>query len=166
HFAAAETATSDLSVSSGGKDPGVQIIPASFAGLTVEVVKGVQEEPVQGWVNGPWRPAPTALYHWTAQGRTTATYVVHPTAAGAPNPVVSVQTLPVTDAQGQPARATACAITFADGSRHLYCTADKDAGTVSFGGCTTDGRCALVALDAKGEVTRTILAEGKLLAGK
>jgi len=166
HFAAAETATSDLSVSSAGKDPGVQIIPASFAGLTVEVVKGVQEEPVQGWVNGPWRPAPTALYHWTAQGRTTATYVVCPTAAGAQNPVVSVQTLPVTDAQGQPAKATACTITFADGTRHLYCTADNDAGTVSFGGYQTDGRCALVALDARGEVTRTILAEGKLLAGK
>jgi hypothetical protein len=126
----------------------------------------VEEEPVQGWVNGPWRAAPTALYHWTTPGRTTATYVVYPTAAGQANPVSSVKPLPVTDAQGQPAKATACEITFADGTRSLYCYADKGAGAVTFGGYTTDGRCALVALDARGEVTRTILAEGKTLAGK
>lgn len=166
HFAAAEAATDGLSVSSAGKDPGVQIIPATFEGLSVEVVKGVEEEPVQGWVNGPWRAAPTALYHWTTPGRTSATYVAYPTAAGQANPVSAVKQLPVTDAQGQPAKATASEITFADGTKHLYCYADKDAGTVSFGGYTTDGRCTLVALDAKGEVTRTILAEGKALTGR
>ena len=94
------------------------------------------------------------------------TYVLYPTAAGKTSPVASVKSLAVTAAAGQPAKATAAEITFADGSKHLYLNADKDAGTVHFGGYVSDGRCALVALDAKGQVTRTILAGGKTLTGQ
>lgn len=163
HFTAPEATVAGLAAGTSGAESGIQIIPAGFEGLTVEVVKGVTEEPVQGWVNGPWRAAPTALYHWTAQGPSRVTYVLYPTAAGQQSPVTAVKPLAVTDDQGQPARASACEITFADGSRHLYCYAEKGAGTCHFGGYATDGRSALVALDAQGKVTRTILAEGKVL---
>ncbi|MCX7047125.1 MAG: heparinase II/III family protein [Candidatus Sumerlaeota bacterium] len=163
HFSADEATTNGLAVSARDKEAGIQITPAAFAGLTAQVVKGVKEEPVQGWANGPWRPVPTALYHWTGAGPYRVTYLLYPTAPGKTSPVVSVKTLPVSDAQGQPAKAAAAEITFTDGSKHLYCAMDKDAGACSFGGYTSDGRCALVAMDARGAVTRTILAGGKLL---
>lgn len=166
HFADPETTTTGLAVSSGGKDPGVLVQAAATEGLAVEVVKGLTEEPVQGWANGPWRGVPTALYRWQGAGVSRVTYVVYPTAAGQPAPVVAVTPLAVTDEKGGAAPATAAEIRFADGSRHLYCYADPGAGLCEFGGYRSDGRCALVALDAAGEVTRTILAGGKLLAGK
>lgn len=163
HFTADETTTRDLSVSSSGKEAGVQITPMPLPGVSVQVVKGQEEEPVQGWVNGPWRAVPTALYHWQAAGPTYMTYVVYPTAAGQESPIAAVKSVPVTDDPGQPAKATASEIVFADGSRQFYVYADRDAGTVHFAGYATDARCALVGLDAKGQVTRTIVADGKLL---
>ena len=163
HFTANDAAVTGLAASIGGAESGLQIMPAGFDGLSVQVVKGRTEEPVQGWVNGPWRAAPTAVYHWTAQGPSRVTYVLYPTAAGKQSPVTAVKPLAVTDDQGNPARASACEISFADGSRHLYCYAETGAGTCHFGGYATDGRCALVALDPHGQVQRTILAEGKVL---
>jgi hypothetical protein len=63
-------------------------------GLSVKIVEG-QEEPVQGWLTkgiSSVRPAPVAIYR--ARGKTThLIYVLAPSAAGAPDPVKSVESL-------------------------------------------------------------------------
>jgi hypothetical protein len=163
HFAGKDAVTDRLAVSTSGADAGMQIVPAGFAGLTVQVVKGVEEEPVQGWAQEPWRAVPTALYHWTAKGTSRVTYVLVPTPAGGTNPVTEIRPIPVAAAGGTPANATAVEIRFRDGSRHMYLYADKGAGKCVFGGFVTDGRCALIAIDPNGKETRRILAEGTLL---
>lgn len=166
HLEAPEAKAEGLNVSAGGEQAGMTLMAASQTPLTVQVVKGVEEEPVQGWAQSPWHAIPTALYHWEANQPTRVTYVMYPTAAGETCPVKEVRALPVTDAQGQPAKANAAEIIFNDGTRHLYLYADKDAGTCSFGGYQTDGRCALIALDAQGKVTQTILAAGTVLQAR
>lgn len=163
HFAADEAKAEGLTAQTTTPDAGVQIMAAPLPGLAVRIVKGHEEEPVQGYVNGPWRPAPTAVYGWKATAPSRVTYVVYPTPAGQASPVKEVKAVPVTDDAGQPAKATAADIVFTDGSHHLYMYADAGAGTVHFGGYRSDGRCALMAFDAQGNVTRMILAAGKVL---
>lgn len=164
HFAGDEATTAGLAVSSaGGKQPGLQLAAAGPEGLAVEVVKGVEEEPVQGWAQGPWRPVPTALYRWTVQGPSQVTYVLYPAPAGKPGAVAGVKSLPVTDEQGRPAAGSACEISFADGRRALYCYTGQSGQKRCFGGYVTDGRCALVSFDAKGGPGQMILAEGAVL---
>ena len=163
HFAGKDATIDRLAVSTSGADAGMQIVPAAFEGLTAQVVKGVEEEPVQGWAQEPWRPVPTALYRWTAKKPTRVTYVLVPTPAGGVSPVTGVKSIPVAAAGGKPAKATAIEIKFRDEVRHMYLYADKGAGKCAFGGFVTDGRCALIAIDANGKETRRILAEGTLL---
>lgn len=62
------------------------LVPAAQDGLAVSVVKG-QDEPFQGWSNGPWRAVPTAVYTWQAQGPTQQAMVVYPLAPGQECPV-------------------------------------------------------------------------------
>jgi len=62
------------------------VVPWRREGLAGAVVKG-QEDPVQGWANGPWRPVPTAAFTWKAKGLTQAAWVLWPTPAGQTCPV-------------------------------------------------------------------------------
>lgn len=163
HLNADEARIGGQSVSTVGEDANLHLLPVGNEGLTVEVVKGVQEEPVQGWANGPWRAVPTALYRWQASGVTRQTFVLYPTAAGQECPVTRVQALPVTTPDGAPAAATAARLEFADGTVHLYCLADDKAGLCRFGGYETDARCALVGLDAAGEPVRQVVCLGSIL---
>lgn len=50
-------------------------------------MKGIAEEPVQGWANRPWRPVPTALYEWRTAGTSRRVFVIYPAAAGEACPV-------------------------------------------------------------------------------
>ncbi|MCE5238007.1 heparinase II/III family protein [bacterium] len=163
HFAADEATVNGLTVATPTTDAAVQITAAPREGLSLRVVKGLEEEPVQGWANGPWRPVPTALYEWKTSGPSRVTYVVYPTPAGQASPVQAVKSLPVTTDQGQPASASAADIIFADGSHHVYLYADAGAGMCHFGGYRSDARCALLALDAQGNIQRMVLAAGKVL---
>jgi len=163
HFAADQATASGLAVATPTTDAAVQIIAAPQEGLSLRVVKGVEEEPVQGYANGPWRPVPTALYEWKTTGPSRVTYIIYPTASGQASPVKEVKAVPVTNDLGQPANASAADILFTDGSHHLYLYADAGAGTCHFGGYRSDGRSALIALDVQGNVQRMILAAGKVL---
>jgi len=163
HFAADQATVNGLAVATPTTDAAVQITAAPREGLTLRVVKGVEEEPVQGYANGPWRAVPTALYEWKTTGASRVTYVITPTAAGQTSPVKEVKTIPVTTDAGQPANASAADIIFTDGSHHLYLYADAGTGTCHFGGYKSDGRSALVAVDGAGKVQRMILAAGKVL---
>ncbi|OGV67538.1 MAG: hypothetical protein A3K19_17685 [Lentisphaerae bacterium RIFOXYB12_FULL_65_16] len=57
------------------------IVPLAGNGLAARVVKG-QEDPVQGWANGPWRPVPTAVYARKGSGMVQFAYVCIPLAKG------------------------------------------------------------------------------------
>jgi hypothetical protein len=163
HFPAGEAQAAGLTAQTLAKEANVTIVAAPREGLGVRIVKGVAEEPVQGWAQGPWGPVPTALYEWKATGPSRVTYVLYPTAAGQASPVKEVKALTVTNDQGQPAQASAAEIVFADGSRHMYLYADAGAGMCHFGGYKSDARSALVALDGEGKIQRMVLAAGRVL---
>lgn len=163
HLNADEVRTDGHKVSTIGDAASLHLQPVESDNLTVEVVKGVEEEPVQGWANGPWRAVPTALYRWQAAGVTRQVFVLYPTPTGQECPVVRVAPLPVTTADGQPAAATGARIEFADGTVHLYCNTDSGAGLCRFGGYETDARCALVELNAAGQPSRQVVCLGQVL---
>jgi hypothetical protein len=104
--------------------PNLLLWPVARGKLDVGVVKGVEEEPVQGWADGPWRPVPTAVF--TCRGRDTVRLltVVYPLPPGARSPVRAVEPLEVT-AGGRPdPRAVALRVRFEDGARHTLLLAD------------------------------------------
>ena len=66
--------------------PGLAVMPRSDAALSVDIVKGREEEPVQGWAGDPWRPVPTAVVGLRGRGRMEVATVVCPQIEG-PSPV-------------------------------------------------------------------------------
>ena len=66
----------------------VSIIPLADELLTVEIVKGREEDPVQGWAGQPWRAIPTAVYRRSGRGVVRLQFVLEPTAKGA-QPAIS-----------------------------------------------------------------------------
>ncbi len=56
-------------------------------GTTVEIVKGKEDEPVQGWAGQPWRAIPTAVYRTSGRGVVRLHFVLEPLAPGV-QPVV------------------------------------------------------------------------------
>ena len=76
-----------------------------FDSLTVTLVQGREDAPVQGWASQPWRAIPTAIYARSGKGVVTFLFVLAPSAKGAPSPVRHV---------GR-AAADAARIVFADG---------------------------------------------------
>jgi len=158
----AEDAQADaksLAVTTRGdaKGPNMVVWPvAATARLNVAVVKGVEEEPVQGWANGPWRAVPTARITWKGPGTVRVATVLYPLAPGAECPIRSVAPIPVTIG-GQPAAdAMAVRIVFASGAEHTLMAADCPGvrrqcgavttesqlfGSVAAGGKTTEFQC-------------------------
>lgn len=111
--------------------------------LAVDVVKGIAEEPVQGWANYPWRAVPTALFRNTAAGSVRNVYVLAPSPSEQPD--VSVETVK-SDPAGECLR-----VTRADGSADVIAlSATEGGGEQSLGPVITDGRVAVVSLDARG----------------
>lgn len=47
-------------------------------GLTPEIVKGKEDEPVQGWASGPWRAIPTAIYRKSGVGVVRLVFALDP----------------------------------------------------------------------------------------
>ena len=91
---------------------------AAAAKLDLSVVKGIEEEPVQGWANGPWCAVPTAVLTWNASGTVRVATVLYPLPPGRDCPIRSVAPLAVTS-DGKPAAdAMAIRIWFANGAEH------------------------------------------------
>lgn len=164
HLNAGEAAGEGLAVrAAGSQSPGLLLQAAPCPGLGVRLVKGLEEEPVQGWANQPWRPVPTALFEWQASGVSRQMFLIHPSAPGKQAPVRAVEALPVTTPEGTPAAALAMRIRFADGRTELICHADPGAGLCRFGGWETDARGAVVGLDGSGRAVRTAACLGSRL---
>jgi hypothetical protein len=98
--------------------------PVSAGPLDVEIVRGREEEPVQGWAQ-PWRPVPTAVYTWESKGVARVATVLCPSAPKKASALKSVRLLPVTTA-GKPCDdAIAVRIELADGKVHTLLQADN-----------------------------------------
>lgn len=78
----AETAQAD-SATQAVRTAGLNLVPAVSEGLSVEIVKGKEEEPVQGWAGSPWRAIPTAIYRKSGAGVARFLFVLEPLKADA-----------------------------------------------------------------------------------
>jgi hypothetical protein len=107
HLDAAEAAADEATKTV--RTDGLAIFPSAAAGLAVQIVKGKEDAPVQGWASGPWRAIPTAIYAKSGKGVVTFLFVLAPSAKGVPPPVSSVER-----AAADPTALTA-RIAFADG---------------------------------------------------
>ena len=162
HLDADEATVGDgLSVTSvtGGGESHLRIHPLPTDGLDVQIVKGREEEPVQGWsytMIGRRGAIPTAVYSLAGAGERTMAYVLWPVAAGGQSPVESIERLDAGEG------AVAGEIALADGSRHLFAFGGyRD--EVEFGGFATDADVAFVAVDADGAVGRSFVYGGEEL---
>lgn len=86
HLDAAEAAVDEPAKTV--RTDGLVVVPELENGLTVEIVKGREEEPVQGWASSPWRAIPTAIYRKSGRGVTQFLFVLEPLAKGT-QPAVS-----------------------------------------------------------------------------
>ncbi len=155
------TVGDDLSVTSvtGEDQSHLVIAPLPTEGLSVEVVKGLEEEPVQGWsyaMIGRKGAIPTAIYRLTGAGEQTMAYILCPVEAGGASPITSVERLDADEG------AVAGALTFADGSRHVFIFQTR-AAEASFGDFSTDAQVAFVELRPDGAVGRSFLYGGNEL---
>jgi len=135
------------------------ILPLPIGGVKVEVVKGVEEEPVQGW---SWAALshkgaiPTAIYRLSGSGEQAMCYILWPLPAGEELPVAGCKRLDASD------DTIAGEITLTDGSRHLFVFSPRAQHT-SFGGFQTDAEVAFVEVKADGKIGRTFLHDGNEL---
>jgi hypothetical protein len=116
-------------------------------GLSVEIVKGKSEEPVQGWSNGPWRAIPTAIYAATGTGTVRMAFALEPVAAGATPKVKGVRVLPgVTDG-------LALELTLADGTRRVIVQRDAAGEPVTVAGVQAAKEITVASGPAEGALT-------------
>jgi hypothetical protein len=67
------------SVQSGNRGAAnLAIVPLAAEGLSVEIVQGKSDEPVQGWASGPWRAIPAAIFSRSAGGPVEFHFVLEP----------------------------------------------------------------------------------------
>jgi hypothetical protein len=125
--------------------------------LTVKVVKGLKEEPVQGWGPGCKQAIPTALFHNRRPGRTRNAYVLFPTAP--PDSAPQVQSLLEPAAAGD----ILLRITMPDGRVHYFARRGSDqrgTGLAEIGPLTTDAAACIVKLDRDDKVIGAFAVEG------
>ncbi len=135
--------------------------PVSAGDLAARVVKGVEQEPVQGWAQGPWRPVPTAIATGKFVRKAKIVTLLYPLKPNAENPVRSVKLAPVRSGGKVAEDAVAVAIDLADGARHCLLVAERPGVDREWEGGST--RAALAGLIRSGDTTRPfeLPAEGK-----
>ncbi len=152
------TVGDDLSVTSitGDDLSHLQILPLPADELSVEVVRGREEEPVQGWsyaMIGRRGAVPTAVYSLTGAGEQTMAYILRPVPAGGTSPIEGIRRI------GAREGLVAGEITLSDGSRHLFALQGA-AGPMSFGGFEANAEVGFVEVAPDGEVGRTFVFGG------
>ena len=158
----------------GGADAANLVVwPAAATKLDMAVVKGVEEEPVQGWANGPWRAVPTAVVTWNGAGTQRVATVLYPLPPGRECPIKSVTPLTVTSdgtpagggkpaGEGKPASdAMAIRVSFADGAEHTLLVADRPGVRRQCDGIATQSQL-LIRLATGGGVKTFQSPEGRL----
>jgi len=132
----------------------LQITPAPV--LNVEIVKGKQDPPVQGWANGPWRAIPTAIYKTSGSGTVRMAFVLEPVAAGEEPKVTAAKVLTT-----EPGFA-AVEISLADGGSILVIQRDEPGELVAVAGIETQDEMTVLTRGADGSVTGVLSFTGKL----
>jgi hypothetical protein len=125
--------------------------------LTVKVVKGLTEEPVQGWGPGCKQAIPTALFHNRRPGRTRNVYVLFPTAP--PDGPPQVQSLLEPSTTGD----ILLRITMPGGGVHYFARRGSDqrgTGLAEIGPLTTDAATCVLKLDRQNKVIGAFAIEG------
>ena len=153
HLNADEAILNDASkiVTTQNADANLVLYPLITEDLNVEVVKGVEDEPVQGWANYSWRPVPTAVFRRSGPGITRFVTLVYPLSADTELPVESAETLLVT-ADGAPSPdALAFRIRFAGGQTHVFLYADTGGINRRYGQFETQAAVELMKLSADGK---------------
>jgi hypothetical protein len=132
-------------------DANLVLYPLAVDDLDVEVVKGIEDEPVQGWANYPWRPVPTAIFRKSGAGTMRFVTLLYPLPAGANLLVKSVEPLMVT-AEGTPSPdAVAFQIQFSDGSIHAFLYADQGGLKRRYGQFETESAVEFMKLGPDGK---------------
>ena len=101
----------------------LSITPMGTSG--VQIVKGKEDEPVQGWSNGPWRAVPTAIYSSAGTGTLRMAFVMEPVAADGRAKLSSARML---EGVGE---GFSIELRLQDGSRYMVTTADGDGEPVT-----------------------------------
>lgn len=127
------------------------IWPMAMPGLSVSVISGQEQPIVQAWVRKAAfgvRPIPTPVFEASASGSVTMAYVLYPTPQGGKCPVVKVEPLAVTGADG----ATGIAVHFADGRVDYLVQSDKPGTQLKFSKFTSDAQVTYLRIE-NGRVT-------------
>ena len=128
--------------------------PVGINGLSTEIVKGIEEEPVQGWVMS-WtkrEAVPTALFRWKAKGISQLVTIVYPIPANAEVPILRVKQLRISP---QTTDAIAVQIEFTNGEKHLVFYTDKVGRKYRYGSHETESGLEFIKLNKrKKEIAR------------
>ncbi len=125
--------------------------------LTLKVVQGLSEEPVQGWGPGCKQAIPTALFHNHRPGRTRNVYVLFPTAHREQAPQVQAVISPPTAAD------VLLRITLPSGDVHYFARRGSDqqgSGLTQIGPLATDAAVCVVKVDRNDEFRTAFAIEG------
>jgi len=105
----------------------------------LRVVRGREEEPVQGWAQDPdWRPVPTAIVGYKGVGKVRLAYVLYPLPEGKASPIETVEQLPVFADDRPVEDAIGLCIRFRDGRTHTILCADGPGVRRRVGALETD----------------------------
>ena len=156
--AATATVSPDTNaVTSVCKDsPNVTIFPLNADGLTVSIVKGKTEAPVQGWTscNKRWHAIPTAIFQNRWQKEADFICALYPFPEGGRSPIVN--TSPLSAARG-------VKLVLDDESEHVYVANPKPGELVETDGVVTDAEVAF-ACSNQSERFRLLLVNGTRLS--
>lgn len=129
-------------------------------GLTLKVVKGLREEPVQGWGPGCKQAIPTALFHNRRPGRTRNVYVLFPTAR--PDGAPEIQTLIAPPA----AEDVLLRIAMPGGGIHLFAqrgSSGRGTALANIGPLETDAGMCIVKIDRDDKVSGALAIGGSVV---
>jgi len=151
HLAADQASAAGMRIETSGSAANVAVFAAPPPGMpvTATVVSGQTEPELQGWRQRSFtqlQPTPTAVFRWSARGRTQLVTVLVPIRPGEVCPIQSVNSIPVVDDEGQGVSAVAIEIGFTDGTRHRCAIASPEAGPCTFGEHVLNTRCTVVKL--------------------
>ena len=128
------------------KQSNLSIIPVDPKQWNARIATG-EEDPVQGWANGPWREIPTVIYSQRVSAEAEFCFLLCPVPAETIRPVVSVRRVDGSPGEGQ---STACSIELADGSTDLVLFNDRPGAEISVAGLRSDTEILWVRRDKQG----------------
>jgi hypothetical protein len=155
-------------------DPEAGIITADYGGPQlriaavgdvvpeIEIVQGVTEPEVQGWLptgrHNELRPIPTAVFRWQATGPSTMLFALLPREQGEDWPLAEVASL------SADASTVALSGKRPDGARDIFASRREVGSPLTLGAVSTDADVAFARIAADGSLERAFHAGGSYLS--